>query len=73
MDEDEETQPFEMYDHHSMYGRHLSPSIPEIERDHEDILMIQYSNNAQNNTNANNNTENRENRTVRDSQIGCKH
>lgn len=54
-----------MYDHH-MYGRHLSPSIPEIERDHEDILMIQYSNNAQNNANANNNAETRENRTVRD-------
>lgn len=54
-----------MYDHH-MYGRHLSPSIPEIERDHEDILMIQYSNNAQNNTNANNNAEVRENRAVRD-------
>lgn len=72
LDEDEETQPFEMYDHHSMYGRHLSPSIPEIERDHEDILMIQYSNNAQNNANANNNAETRENRTVRDrdSQIG---
>ncbi|CRL01178.1 CLUMA_CG014451, isoform A [Clunio marinus] len=65
LDEDEETQPFEMYDHH-MYGRHLSPSIPEIERDHEDILMIQYSNIAQNNGNANNNTEARENRTVRD-------
>jgi E3 ubiquitin-protein ligase HUWE1 len=72
LDEDEETQPFEMYDHHSMYGRHLSPSIPEIERDHEDILMIQYSNNAQNGASANNNTENRENRAVRDrdSQIG---
>jgi E3 ubiquitin-protein ligase HUWE1 len=72
LDEDEETQPFEMYDHHSMYGRHLSPSIPEIERDHEDILMIQYSNNAQNNATANNNAETRENRTVRDrdSQIG---
>lgn len=72
LDDDEETQPFEMYDRHSMYGRHLSPSIPEIERDHEDILMIQYSNNAQNNANANNNTENRENRVVRDrdSQIG---
>jgi E3 ubiquitin-protein ligase HUWE1 len=55
-----------------MYSRHLSPSIPEIERDHEDILMIQYSNNAQNNANANNNAEPRENRTVRDrdSQIG---
>lgn len=65
LDEDEETQPFEMFDHH-MYGRHLSPSIPEIERDHEDILMIQYSNNAQNNANANNNAETRENRTVRD-------
>jgi Ubiquitin binding region len=72
IDEDEETQPFEMYDHHSMYGRHLSPSIPEIERDHEDILMIQYSNNAQNGGNANNNAENRENRAIRDreSQIG---
>lgn len=72
LDDDEETQPFEMYDRHSMYGRHLSPSIPEIERDHEDILMIQYSNNAQNTANANNNTENRENRVVRDrdSQIG---
>lgn len=65
LDEDEETQPFEMYDHH-MYGRHLSPSIPEIERDHEDILMIQYSNNAQNNANTNNNAEVRENRAVRD-------
>lgn len=55
-----------------MYGRHLSPSIPEIERDHEDILMIQYSNNAQNNANANNNAEVRENRTVRDrdAQVG---
>ncbi|KAL7044451.1 hypothetical protein ACKWTF_001914 [Chironomus riparius] len=72
LDDDEETQPFEMYDRHSMYGRHLSPSIPEIERDHEDILMIQYSNNAQNNVIANNNTETRENRVVRDrdSQIG---
>lgn len=72
MDEDEETQPFEMYDHHHMYGRHLSPSIPEIERDHEDILMIQYSNNAQNTANANNNAEPRENRTVRDrdAQVG---
>lgn len=49
-----------------MYGRHLSPSIPEIERDHEDILMIQYSNNPQNNANANNNAEVRENRAVRD-------
>lgn len=49
-----------------MYGRHLSPSIPEIERDHEDILMIQYSNNAQNTANTNNNAETRENRTVRD-------
>lgn len=60
-----------MYDHH-MYGRHLSPSIPEIERDHEDILMIQYSNNAQNNATANNNAEVRENRTVRDrdAQVG---
>lgn len=48
-----------------MYGRHLSPSIPEIERDHqEDILMIQYANNAQNNANANNN--NTENRVARD-------
>ena len=28
LDDDEETQPFEMYDRHSMYGRHLSPSIP---------------------------------------------
>jgi hypothetical protein len=60
-----------MYDHH-MYGRHLSPSIPEIERDHEDIQIIQYSNNAQNNANANNNAEVRENRTVRDrdAQVG---
>lgn len=65
LDEDEETQPFEMFGHH-MYDRHLSPSIPEIERDHEDILMIQYSNNAQNIANANNNAEVRENRTVRD-------
>lgn len=65
LDEDEETQPFEMFDH-AMYGRHLSPSIPEIERDHEDILMIQYPNNAQNNANGNNNAEVRENRTVRD-------
>lgn len=72
LDEDEETQPFEMYDHHHMYGRHLSPSIPEIERDHEDILMIQYSNAATNNANANNNAEVRENRTVRDrdAQVG---
>lgn len=72
LDEDEETQPFEMYDHHHMFGRHLSPSIPEIERDHEDILMIQYSNNAQNAANANNNAETRENRTVRDrdAQVG---
>lgn len=55
-----------------MYGRHLSPSIPEIERDHEDILMIQYSNNAQNGANANNNAEPREPRVVRDrdAQIG---
>lgn len=60
-----------MFGHH-MYDRHLSPSIPEIERDHEDILMIQYSNNAQNNANANNNAEVRENRTVRDrdAQVG---
>lgn len=60
-----------MFDH-PMYGRHLSPSIPEIERDHEDILMIQYPNNAQNNANSNNNAEARENRTVRDrdSQVG---
>ena len=65
LDEDEETQPFEMYDHH-MYGRHLSPSIPEIERDHDDILMIQYSNAANNAGAANNNAEVRENRTVRD-------
>ena len=56
LDVDEETQPFEMYDHHHhMYGRHLSPSIPEIERDHEDILMIQYSNNGQNAAISNNN------------------
>jgi hypothetical protein len=41
LDEDEETRPGEMYDHH-MYGRNLSLSIPEIERDHEDILMIQH-------------------------------
>lgn len=40
---DEETRQFiDMYDH--VYGRHLSPSIPELERDSEDILMIQYAN-----------------------------
>lgn len=32
-----------MYD---VYGRHLSPSIPELERDNEDILMIQYADNG---------------------------
>lgn len=42
---DEETRFIEMYD---VYGRHLSPrhlspSIPELERDNEDILMIQYA------------------------------
>lgn len=63
LDVDEETQPFiEMFDHH-MYGRHLSPSIPEIERDNEDILMIQYSNGSQNNgnnaSNANNDANSR--------------
>lgn len=42
---DEETRQFiEMYDH--VYGRHLSPSIPELERDSEDILMIQYADNG---------------------------
>jgi hypothetical protein len=50
---------------HPMYGRRLSPSIPEIERDHEDILMIQYPNNAHNQANSNNNAE-AANRTVRD-------
>lgn len=41
---DEETRQFiEMYDH--VYGRHLSPAIPELERDSEDILMIQYADN----------------------------
>lgn len=42
---DEETRQFiDMYDH--VYGRHLSPSIPELERDSEDILMIQYADNG---------------------------
>lgn len=41
---DEETRQYiEMYD---VYGRHLSPSIPELERDNEDILMIQYADNG---------------------------
>jgi hypothetical protein len=44
LDEDEETQPFEIYDR-----QFFTQSIPEIERDHEDILMIQHSYNAQNN------------------------
>lgn len=62
---DEETQPFiEMFDRH-LYGRHLSPSIPEIERDNEDILMIQYSNNSQNNSNSNNNANNEVSRADR--------
>lgn len=48
LDVDEETRQFiEMYDH--VYGRHLSPSIPELERDSEDILMIQYADNGRNN------------------------
>lgn len=47
LDVDEETRQFiEMYDH--VYGRHLSPSIPELERDSEDILMIQYADNGRN-------------------------
>lgn len=53
---DEETRQFiEMYDH--VYGRHLSPSIPELERDSEDILMIQYADNGRDpsGTNASNN------------------
>lgn len=38
---DEETRQFiEIYD---MHGRRMSPSIPELDRDNEDILMIQYS------------------------------
>lgn len=45
LDVDEETRQFiEMYDH--VYGRHLSP---ELERDSEDILMIQYADNGSNN------------------------
>lgn len=45
LEDDEETRQFiEMYDH--VYGRHLSPSIPELERDSEDILMIQYADNG---------------------------
>lgn len=48
LDVDEETRQFiEMYDH--VYGRNLSPSIPELERDSEDILMIQYADNSRNN------------------------
>lgn len=44
MEVDEETRQYiEMYD---VYGRHLSPSIPELERDNEDILMIQYADNG---------------------------
>lgn len=44
MEGDEETRQYiEMYD---VYGRHLSPSIPELERDNEDILMIQYADNG---------------------------
>lgn len=38
---DEETRQFiEIYD---MHGRRMSPSIRELDRDNEDILMIQYS------------------------------
>lgn len=47
LEADEETRQFidiDMYGH--MYGRHLSPSIPELERDNEDILMIQYADNG---------------------------
>lgn len=41
LDVDEETRQFiEIYDVH---GRRMSPSIPELDRDNEDILMIQYS------------------------------
>lgn len=41
LDVDEETRQFiEIYD---MHGRRMSPSIPELDRDNEDILMIQYS------------------------------
>lgn len=48
---DEETRQYiEMYD---VYGRHLSPSIPELERDNEDILMIQYADNGRDSSNAN--------------------
>lgn len=41
-----------------MYDRHLSPSIPELERDSEDILMIQYADNGRDTSNntASNNT-----------------
>lgn len=53
---DEETRQFiEMYD---VYGRHLSPSIPELERDSEDILMIQYADNGENTNRENSNREN---------------
>lgn len=49
---DEETRQYiEMYD---VYGRHLSPSIPELERDNEsDILMIQYADNGRDGGSAN--------------------
>lgn len=41
LDVDEETRQFiEIYD---MHGRRMSPSMPELDRDNEDILMIQYS------------------------------
>lgn len=56
---DEETRFIEMYD---VYGRHLSPrhlspSIPELERDNEDILMIQYADSGRD-EGGNNGTEN---------------
>lgn len=51
MEVDEETRQYiEMYD---VYGRHLSPSIPELERDNEDILMIQYADNGRDGNGAN--------------------
>lgn len=54
LDVDEETRQFiEMYDQNLYSVR--SPNIPELERDNEDILMIQYQgNNAQENETENN-------------------
>lgn len=36
---------YDVYGRH-LSPRHLSPSIPELERDSEDILMIQYADNG---------------------------